>query len=191
MSTKLERLLADIDPSKTYDQVFARADDAINSFQGNCAQITDYNEFGRFMGSFTAHVEKKILRLYKSVAGPDLYWSRCTQILSQIYGPSGEKAAFEMARTGNEGGLSAVLKTLALRMAEDYAENEICARIDNYWKKLTLNEQLSVTDEYIEKYGHLLPSELTEGSAARLRANFPKLLAKHPQILHKIRRIGR
>ncbi len=191
MSTKLERLLADIDPSRTYDQLFARADDAINSFSPACAQITDYREFGRFMSSFVAHVEKNILRLHRSVAGADWYWSRCIQLLCQIYGSNGEKAAFEMARTGNEGGLSAVLKTLAFRMAEDYAENEIFARIDDCWKTLTPNEQFSLADEYIEKYGHLLPSELTEASAARLRADLPRFLAKHPRILRKTRHIGR
>ena len=46
-------------------------------------------------------------------------------------------------------------------------------------------------DEYLKKYGHLLPSELTEGSAARVRANFPKVLAQHPKILQKTRRLGR
>ena len=34
-----------------------------------------------------------------------------------------EKAAFEMARTGNEGGLYAVLKAIAGQLAEEYAEN--------------------------------------------------------------------
>jgi hypothetical protein len=191
MSTKLEQLLADIDPSKTYDQTIARADDAINSFSGTFGQITDWDKFNQYMAEFTAHVEAKILQLHPCPIGLDFYWSKCVQLLCHIYGSNGEKAAFEMARTGNEGGLFSVLRTVALKMAEEYAENEIGARISDYWKKLTLNERLSITDEYLEKYGQLLPSELTEGSAIRIRANFPKVLAQHPEIFRKIRRLGR
>jgi hypothetical protein len=76
-------------------------------------------------------------------------------------------------------------------MAEGYAENEIFARIIDYWNRLTSDEQLSATNEYLDKYGHLLPDEMTEGSAARIRANLPKVLAQHPKTLQKTRRLGR
>ena len=190
MSTGLEKILEDIDPSKTYDRTFARADDAINSFSGTSAQITDWDQFNKYMASFIAYVEAKILQLNSSPIESDFYESKCLQLLCHIYGRSGKKAAFEMARTGKEGGLFSVLKAVALRMAEEYAENEISARVIDYWNKLTLEEQFSATDEYLEKYGHLLPSEMTEGSAARIRANFPKVLEKHPRMLHKFRNLN-
>jgi len=191
MPTKLQQLLVDIDPSKTCDQTLARADNAINSFSGTFGKITDWDKFCQYMAGFAAHVEAKILRLHPCPVGSDFYWSKCAQMLCLIYGSNGDKAAFEMARTGREGGLFSVMKTLALRITEEYAENEIAARIAGYWKKLTLDEQLCITDEYLEKYGQLIPSELTEGSAARIRANFPKVLAQHPQIIRKTHRIGR
>ena len=191
MPITLEQLLADIDPSKTYDLTFARADDAINSFSGTTAQITDWDEFTKYMAEFTTHVEVKILQLHSWPEDPDFYWGRCSTRLSHIYGPNGHKAAFEMTRTGNEGGLYAVLKAVALRMAEEYAEAWISTRIGNFMDKLTADEQFSVMDEYLKKYGHLLPSELTEGSAGRIRGDFRKALAQHPKILQKTRRLGR
>ena len=190
MSTRLEKILADIDPSKTYDQTFARADDAVNSFSGTYAQITVWGQFNEYLAGFIAHVEAKILKLNSSPIDSDFYGSKCLQLLCRIYGPNGEKAAFEMARTGKEGGLLAVLKAVALRMAEEYAENEINARVSDYWSKLSLDEQSSATDEYFEKYGHLLPAEMIEGSAARLRANFLKVLEKHPRMLRKYRNLN-
>ena len=190
MSTTLEQLLADIDPSKTYDLTFARADDAMNSFSGTTAQITDWDEFTKYMAEFTTHVEAKIL----STSWPgdhDFNWGRCSTRLTHIYGPNGHKAAFEMTRTGNEGGLYAVLKAVALRMAEEYAKAWISTRISDFLDKLTVDEQFSVMDEYLKKYGHLLPSELTEGNAARIRGNFRKALAQHPEIIRKIRHLSR
>ncbi len=192
MPTKLEQLLADIDPERTYDQTFVRADDALNSFPTASGRITDWEEFNRYMGKFANHVEAKILRMQQACPmGVDFEWGRCTQVLTRAYGPNGEKAAFEMARTGNEGGLFAVLKAVALGMAEEHAEAEVTARIMDCWNGLTLDGQVFVIDEYLAKHSHLLPSELTEGSAARIRADFPKVLAQHPQILQKTRHLGK
>jgi hypothetical protein len=191
VSTALEQLLTDIDPSRTYDQTFARADEAVNTFSFDRVQITDWGDFNTCLAEFFTHVEAKILQLHPCPLDVDFHWGRCSQLLHHIYGPSGGKAAFEIARTGNEGGLSSVLRAVALRMAEEYAENEISARVGEYWQRLSVDEQISAATEYLDKYGHLLPSEMTEGYGVRIRANFPKILARHPQILRKTRRLGR
>ncbi|MFC1761016.1 hypothetical protein ACFL6U_02925 [Planctomycetota bacterium] len=191
MSTTLEQLLIDIDPARTYDQTFARADQAINMFSFNRSQITDWRDFNACLAEFFMHVEAMILQLHPGPLDVDFHWGRCVQLLHHIYGRSGEKAAFEMARTGNEGGLFSVLRAVALRMAEEYAENEISARVYDYWQRLSTNEQMSAATEYLEKYGHLLPTEMTEGYGARIRANFSRVLAQHPQILRKTYGLGR
>lgn len=191
MSTALEQLLTDIDPSRTYDQTFARADEAINTFSFDRVQITDWRDFNTCLAEFFTHVEAKILQLHPCPLDVDFHWGRCSQLLHHIYGHSGEKAAFEIARTGNEGGLSSVLRAVAMRMADEYAENEISARVGEYWQRLSVDEQISAATEYLDKYGHLLPSEMTEGYGTRIRANFPRVLARHPQILRKTRRLGR
>ena len=192
MSTKLEQLLARIDPKETLDSTSALADKAMNTFSFGPGRITDRKEFEDYLTDFFCHVDSNVLKFSKSFnsANRNFQWGRCRTILSHIYGDNGMMTAFDMARTGKAGGLYAVLKAVALRMAEEYAENRIGGIISDYWKKLTLDEQLSVTDEYLERYGHLLPSELAEGSAVRIRANFPKLLAQHPEIIRKIRRLG-
>jgi len=190
LESGLEQLLASIHPQVTTEQTNRRADDALNSFEVRTAVISDWEEFTVCMGSFFAHVEAKVLRR-PVCTNPSLHWPRCMQMLHRIYGPSGEKVAFEKARTGNEGGLYNVLKALALTMGEQYADNEIRARVSHYWEQLTVDEQLAAATEYLGKYGHLLPTEMTERTAARIRANFPKVLQMHPYLLQKIRRVGR
>ena len=191
MSTRLGQLLDSIDPAMTFDVTSNRADEALNSFDFDAGQITDWNDFKACIADFFTQVEAKMLQLHPCPLDMDYHWGRCVRVLFDVYGGSGEKVAFEMARTGKEGGLYTVLKAIALRMAEHYAENEISARIGQYWEQLTVDEQLSATTEYLEKYGHLLPSEMTEGGAARIRANFLKVLQKHPRLLQKTRRVGR
>ena len=193
MPTKLEQLLEKIDPKLTLDKTSALADNAMNTFSFGSGQMTDRKEFEDCLTDFFCHVDSNVLGVSKSFNSEhrDFQWGRCGILLSHIYGHNCENTAFDMARTGKSGGLYAVLKAIALRMAEEYAENQTGALIGEYWKKLTLDERFAAPDEYLEKYGHLLPSELTEDSAVRIRANFPKLLAQHPEIIRKIRSLDR
>ena len=192
MPTGLEQLLTEIDPSRTYEQTSARADEAINTFSFERSQIGNWEDFKTCLTQFFCHVESNVLCVTGDVySDSNFQWQRCFQLLCHIFGSNGEKAAFEMARTGAEGGLFSVLKAIALRMAEEYAENEILAKVSDYWNRLTPDERLSAANEYLDKYGHLLPDEMTEDSAARIRVNLPKVLAQHPKTLQKTRRLGR
>jgi hypothetical protein len=122
----------------------------------------------------------------------DDYWQRCASpALHGVYGPSGDKAAFEMARTGNGGGLYAVFRAVAMHIAEDYTKAEIAARVGAYLQRLSAQQQLDACSEYLSMYGSLLPSELTEASAARIRADFHKVLERHPWLLLKTHEVGR
>ena len=76
-------------------------------------------------------------------------------------------------------------------MIEEYAQNRITYAIYNYWENLTVEEKLAAPDEYLHKYGHLLPSETTEGNAPRIKFFFTKMLEEHPKIISRLRRIGR
>jgi hypothetical protein len=192
MTTDLERLLEDLDPERTVESAFRRADEAINSFAMQRAQITDWNAFAACMAKFVVHVESQILRLPRPVRSSfDFEWGRAAAILKKVYGGSGEKAAFEMVRTGNEGGLYSVLKAVAMRIADELSKNEITARVDAFWKSHTPTEILAASTEYLDRYGHLLPSEMTEASAGRLRSGFFKVLQNHPKLVQRLRRVGR
>ncbi|MCX5674670.1 MAG: hypothetical protein NTX87_06645 [Planctomycetota bacterium] len=192
MPTKLDRLLESIHPTKTTEELSRRADDALNSFSVEATQIEVWDRFRHCLIRFLHHAETRLLRLSAPChMGVEFAWGRCCQILMRAYGPNGEKTAFEMARTGNEGGLYAVLKKMAQTMADQFAQNEIEAKIGTYWNYLSINEKLAAGDEYLAKYGHLLPSELTEGSAARIRANLPKVLQEHSNLLRRLGGIGR
>ncbi len=190
--TKLDRLLASISPQKTIVEIYNRANEAINTFQTTAAQITNWDTFRYCMAELLQHVDSCALRLRGPVDVPwEYYWGDCIAVLHRIYGPSGEKAAFEMARTGNEGGLYSVLKAVAMNRAEEYIQNEISSKIIAYLESLSVDEQLDACSEYILKYGHLLPSEITEANAVRIRANFRKVLEKHPRLLLKFQGVGR
>ena len=190
MATRLDALLAAIDPDRTADETVRRANQALDSFPAKGA-IAQWGEFQTFLTRLHAHLMKAILRGGPGFPeDPEMHWHGCWTILRREYGSNGDKSAFEMARTGNQGGLYAVMKTLAKGMAEELAGNEVAARVRACLDRLTVDEQFSAAREYIAEYGRLLPSELTEGSAARLVADFAKVLEEHPRLLQRMRRVG-
>lgn len=192
MPTKLDKLLESIDPSRTVDKVSADVDRAVNSFTTSRTIIKDWNEYEKFLADFCQYVETTMFKLGASVPEyREFYWSRCVNIINNEFGPSGTKTAFEMVRTGKEGGLYRILKIITDKMAEKYAQNEISARISAYWNRLTVDEKLAAVDEYLSKFGHLLPTEFTDGSAVRLKVHFTKVLNEHPKMIRRMRQIVR
>lgn len=191
--TRLDKLLADIRPEKVIVETFNRANQAINSFHVESAQIDDLDRFKDCMAEFVRHLDFLVLRLRRPVdISPDEYWSRCAEaLLRGVYGPSGAKAAFEMDRTASGGGLYSVLRVVAMHAAEDYSKREIQARINAYLESLSVDEQMEACSEYLAKYGPLVPPEMTEGSAGRIRADFAKVLKRHPWLLLKTHDVGR
>ena len=180
MSTRLDRLLEAIHPDITLRPIFDRAGIAVNSFPFPNVIITQFDQFRYLFVRFSQHLEAKIFRIESMPdMGVDFHWSRCYQILKQIYGPNCEKTAFDMVRTNKEGGLREVINKFTDTVVQNYAANEINAKISFYINNLSVPEKIAAGKEYVQKYGHLLPNELTESTAVRIQANFAKVLEKH------------
>ena len=190
--TKLENLLAFIHPAKTIEPISSRVEIALNRFLKGSISIRSFYDFKMLVTRFYCHVEMHVLNIRLShFPDPIIYWGRCHRILCNEYGPNGITAGMDICLLGAEGGLYAVLKTIAFQLIKNYSNTEITAKVLNFWESLSVEERLAVVDEYLRKYGHLLPSELKEGNAARLRLNFIKVLIEHPYIISEMRKIGR
>jgi hypothetical protein len=122
---------------------------------------------------------------------PKMHYHRCVQFLNEEYGPNGEKIAFEMAQTGIDGGLYAVLKTIAGRLVNFYAQNKVRYLVDEFWNNLGYDERITAAKQYREKYGHLIPPKYTERSIEYLTSQLPKILEEHPGMIQRMRRVGR
>lgn len=187
MTTKLTRLLEEIDPSKILCEVSSRVDAAVNRFAIREGSIADYNRFVQILSEFIRHIENEVLHLPSNFAPSTNDWTKCSSILEIEYGPQGHKTAFEMAKRGIHGGFYAVLKNIVQIIANKYAQNEISARIHHFWNALSMQQQFEVIEEYVEKYGRLLPPDYTEECAVLLKMNFTKVLEEHPRMVQRLR----
>jgi hypothetical protein len=191
MTTKLDRLLEKIDPSRTLNAVSSRVDDAVNSFPMTEGAITGWDRFEQVLSKFARHVENKVLHI-RADFPPSVYdLVRCEKLLEKEYGDQGRKVAFEMASTGVQGGLYEVLKKIASHLAHDYAQNQISALVDRFWNDLSMNERFAVMDEYAEKFGQFLPKSYLEGSRVFLKINSIKVLEEHPRMIQRLRELKR
>jgi len=155
-------------------------------------RVTNWESFREHMAWYVRFIENRVLRV-KGDFPVDLNqdWGRASRLMMQEYGPNGGKTAYDRVRTGINGGLGCVLRAIGERMANEYSQNEINARVSMYLKSLSPSEHLEAAREYLAKYGHLLPPEMTEAGGLRIQAYFPLFLKQHPQIMQTLRRVGR
>jgi len=188
MATRLEELMESIDPSRTIDRVSAAVDDAFNSFEYN-NPISSFDDYEEYMARFVMHIESVVLNFGSNVPyNKNFWWARYSNLVGNRHGPDAWKMNYEKILTGKDGGTYKLLKDVAAMILEDRSGREISARVWRFWEALTNDEKLETVDEFLQKFGHMLPSEYTGGGGAYLKANFPRVLEKYPQLLMEIRR---
>ena len=104
------------------------------------------------------------------------------------HGPDAWKWNYEKILIGEDGGAYKLLKDVAAMILDDRSGKEISARVSMFWESLTSDEKLETADEFLQKFGHILPSKYTGGSGVYLKMNLPQVLEKFPQLLLEIRR---
>ena len=187
--TKLDRLLEGIDPSKTYDLTSRQAGEALARFPAGKGAMTDGREFRAYMARLYCHLNRALLGAEPPRrVNEKMEWFGCQKLLKRELGEGGDRAAFEIARTGNEGGLAGLTLLLAESLAEQTASDWVSNAICRYLSSLSPGERVDAPREYMAKHGRLLPSEMTEGSGARIIVSFAKTLEEHPRLIRKLRR---
>lgn len=184
MKTRLERLLGNIEPVP--DRIDRVVDSALNTFPLATAIIADWDQYRQCLARFLCHVECTILGVPGRATNVDFDVDRCWHLLRKEYGASAPQAAFEAVRAGSEGGLRQVLRSVAELFSRDYAENLIGVAVEAYWSNRGPSAVLADAKEYIHRYDHILPGEISEGSAARIPANFRKVLKQHPFLIRRL-----
>ena len=188
MPTRLEELVASIDPSRLFDRVSDAVDSAFNSF-GYDNRIRSFEDYQKYMSEFVQHIEQTILR-FKSNDPYDreFFWTRYSNLVNSAQGRDAWKLNYEKILTGKDGGLYQLLKDVAALVLQDRSKQQISNLVWAFWNNLSNDEKLETVDEFLNKFGHILPSEYTGGGGAYLKANFPRFLEKYPQLLMEIRR---
>ena len=173
------------------DRCRRSADGALASLPSPASRILDWNAFQDRMILIHATVEQHLLGLKEPVtAQADQAWGRCLSVLSRAFGQNGAKVAFELIRTSKAGGIGAVERTIAHHLADDMATTHIRMGAHSLWGSLSAQRKNAVVDEFLQKYGAYLPSELTEGGAWRIRADFPAILEHFADMLQRLSQIG-
>lgn len=192
MATALDDLLRAIAPERTLLAIERLADEALNTFPMPGARVADWDAVHECLARFYRHASGVLLGIGDRMPhDPKRHFGQACALLMKDMGPNADHTAAKMAIHGVEGGLYAVLKRIALRLAEEHADNLIKTEVAQYWNRLSISEKLQASQEYLEKYGHLLPADVTAGGAPRLRAFLPHFLQNHPELTRRLRRVGR
>jgi hypothetical protein len=191
MATKLETLLADIDPARTIDVVESRINGALARYHQNKNTVDSTEAFERCLADFEQIARNAALNLPRGTAvNLKLNFQQALRYLERDYPQRTYQAVYNIMSSGAEGGILAISRKLARRMAEHFAENEINGRVQVYWASLSTDEKLAAADDYIQLYKDILPHNSLQ-DVIRLKANFPEVLQNHPPMIKRLRDLQR
>lgn len=192
--SQLDELLDRIDPRKTIDRGNALLDEALNSYPFAKSQVQNQAEFMKICGDFYWHVESTLLDLGPSISPNDkMKQGFALGLLCDIFGKQNTDAAYQIARSGVEGGLFGVLRKMGEAMAKKHVDTQIAVEVSEFINRLMKNlpEYHATAKEYAQKYGQLLPREAREDNAIDIAISFGKILNSHPYMVKRMREIGR
>jgi hypothetical protein len=191
MASKLEKLLQDIDPSRTIDVVEKRINHALANYRREKNTVDSWEEYQEYLAKFVRLARNAAFDL-PADAGQSLEFDfkNAIQYLEEEYPRSTSRTVYDIMSTGAEGGVLGLSRTLAGLMAEDFSQNEIRGRVSTYWQSLSVDEKLASADEYIKKYKDILPRKTTQ-DVVSIKANFVKVLNNHPRMIKRLRDLKR
>jgi hypothetical protein len=189
-SLSFDCFLDGLHPTRIMDPVRRDLQRALETFPHKTSRITSWPEFQHRFILLCRHCEAILLGLQDGLppCSFEFDWQQLKRYLVAAFGSSGDKAAFEIARTGSEGGADAVANEVGRAIASERIDALISAQVWGYWNALSTADKLAAGDWFLARCGYLYPEELKEGSAARIRAYLPQVLLQYPHLLDRIRR---
>lgn len=185
MASKLQALLKEIDPARTIEPHFNRADEAITGFAFNKSTISSWEEMQDCLAAFLRYLYQFQFSSSNIQMDQDFSYRLAIQHLEKKYPENTSTTVYSIMSSGAEGGVYAVLKALALAVASEFSSRVIGSHVSKYWDSLSTDEKLSVSDEYINLYKDILPASVLR-DRVRFKASFWKVLEDHPWMLKRI-----
>jgi hypothetical protein len=189
VKTSLQLFLADIEPIP--DRIGRLVDVAVETFPWRIAGFAHGDEYTAWLAALYCHLECTVLGLPGRRANPVLDLCRAWDLLRRPYGGDTPQTLYDVARSGSEGGLRQIMNTLAERYGDEYTEQLVSNAVTCYMADRSPAKLLSDAREYVALHGNIIPSEISEGSPARIASHFPKVLALHPLAMQRLRQTGR
>ena len=190
MSEKMDKLLAEITPEKTLDKYEARMWKVLNRYPFPPGPFNDREAFEMEIARLEQHIMHSWADVVPKLEPSEIPILRdlgVTRLLN-CFGSDGHRVAFEMARTGIDGGFRAVAKAMADNAAHQFATNIIGCSVHEYWNSLTVKEQLAATEEYYTRIQHMLPpSGLISPFDARYSWQPSETIARYPYLIRRFR----
>ena len=159
----------------------------INTFSWRIARFEHGDEYTAWLATLYCHLECTVLGIPQRKPHPSLDLCRAWELLKRPYGQNAPQTLYDIARSGSEGGLRQIMRTMADVYGEEYARGLVAVAVGFYLAGRPPSDLISDAREYLALHREIIPSELQDGTPARIMASFSKVLEMHPFTLRRIR----
>lgn len=192
--SEFNAMINKLDPSRNIEIAGRLADQALDSYDCDKAQIISREEFEDRITIFYHRLNTYLYRTSPIDEG-DLDWRLKTDVfkaLREMYGEYGFDIAFNRSKTGLDGGFYRVLKDMAFHIAEEAHSTVIRSVVATFMQSVfPAEERQAAAREYVRRFGHLLPPNLVNDNGFTISLNLEEFLLGHPKLIKRMRDAGR
>ncbi|MDP7506273.1 MAG: hypothetical protein QF362_02405 [Candidatus Woesearchaeota archaeon] len=181
----LEEITENLDPDKINERIEMPHAEAHHKYKLDKIKVSDYSGFRDKIIDYVKHHHKETIG--GELSEEDAF-GKAQQILESELAPQGQRSggflrAYDMARKGK---LDEIIKTLATSMESEQRANYV----NNEFLKIDpqdFNAHVDFVNQYMDKYGSLLPAKFQKKSAEELAKSYQSLIQHHMGIVEGVK----
>jgi hypothetical protein len=188
MRAQFQRMLEELE--STHRKIERQLEERIVRFTAP-ASVVDVDEFDAIITSFFWDLFCPELDRIKCWSEHRSYVSSMAfSLLEHDYGRQAKVRSFDLARSGNDGGLRQVLGQMSKRLLEELVQRHAQAVLSRY-AETDPKTRIRDARDYLKVYGALLPSEMTDQNGVVVLEKFFRFLGQHATTVNEMRRLVR
>ncbi|MGA2497749.1 MAG: hypothetical protein ABSH20_08410 [Tepidisphaeraceae bacterium] len=188
----LDQFLESISPQRTILDIGMKIDRALNTFPVPAQWTGNHDSFQEMVIQFLCHVDQHLAGASsRRPPMPPYDLGHCVDVFESIYGSMGIHRAYDLARTGHEGGVYRVLRDFAAALVMRAHRHTIAKPISDFLWDMTEEGRMEMARHYIARFGSYLPPEWLEHGGVPVARNLKQILQQHPELMVKIMSLDR
>jgi hypothetical protein len=188
MATKLKQLIDKIDYKNLFDADARRVERVLAQYGSARNTVENYDEFKKCLIEFVGDIYGAIINTpnaFKS-ANDSIMYDLALRFLNAKYPGNTETTVYEIMRSGAEGGVYQVLKTLAQIMSDKIYRDGVDHYIGRYLDEIGFEGREAAVKEYLAEYGSILPTNY-KNDPNMVLISFDKVLHEHALMMKRLR----
>lgn len=186
--TKLELLLKKIEYNNKWVNYEQKIEEVISKYNLKENTINTYSEYRKLLADFMKQIWSAFFDNPNSINLLEDHFLiiKAIEALKITYHKDTDLVVFKIMKSGAEGGVYQILKTLTKNWITSLFNQHIELIVNKFVESLTWQERENTAKEYLNEFKDILPSNF-RNDPLQVAVSLKNILIEHPQMMKRIK----